>query len=300
MSMNSPVAVEVKFGDWISEGFRMFTEQWQAWVLQALVMIAALLVIVAVEYVAFFFVVAVVAAALGDSSVVLILVLLPAFLTLSMIAGSALVCGMYKSAFKQLLGGRVELGDLFSGMDLFVPVVLAQLCVGALTFVGVLFCIVPAFIVAGLFYFTLPLIIHRRLGVIDAMRTSFELAKQNLLMFTLFALVVGILVQAGSYLCYVGLLATFPLQFTIGVVAYRDCFGVPGARTFQAPPVNPASYGGQPGWPPSAGSPAWPPSAGPSGWPPSAVPPQPVYCRSCQTPMPPGAQFCPTCGATAN
>jgi uncharacterized membrane protein len=168
-------------------------------------------------------------------------------------------------------------------MDRFVPVVVAQLCIGALTMVGALFCIIPAFIVAGLFYFTIPLIIHRNLGVMEAMRTSIELTKQNILMFTLFALVVGIISQVGSYACYVGLLATFPLQFTIGVVAYRDCFGVAGARTFQPPPANPAAY-----------------AAPPPGWPPSAVPPQPVLCRSCQTPMPPGAQFCPKCGCAAS
>jgi hypothetical protein len=209
MSTYNQAQVEVKFGDWISEGFRMFIEQWQAWVLQALVMIAVLLVLMGIEFVGFFAVAAVLGAALGDSSAVLIIALLPAFLTISMIAGSGLVCGMFKSAFKQLQGGTVELADLFSGMDRFLPVVLAQLCIAVMTMVGLLFCVVPAFIVAGLFYFTLPLIIHRNLGVADAMRTSFELAKKNILMFTLFALVVGILAQVGSYACYVRIASHF-------------------------------------------------------------------------------------------
>jgi hypothetical protein len=283
MSMNNSMPVEVKFGDWISEGFRMFVEQWQAWVLQSLVMIAVLFLLMAVEFLGFLGVAALLGTTLGDSSGVLILLLLPVLLTVSLILGSVLVCGMYKSAFKQLQGGKVELGDLFSGVDLFLPVVLAQLCVGALTFAGMLFCIIPGLIVAGLFYFTIPLIIHRNLGVFDAMRTSFELTKQNIVMFTLFAFVVQLLSQVGQYACYVGLLATFPLLFTIGVVAYRDCFGVAGARSFQAPPGAPAPY-----------------SAPPPGWPPSVVPPQPALCRSCQTPIPPGAQFCPLCGTAAN
>src|SRR5215469_3620593 len=163
MSMNNPAQVEVKFGDWISEGFRMFIEQWQAWVLQSLVMIIVLFAIMAIEFFGFFGVAALAGTTLGDSSVVLILLLLPLFLGLSIILGSALVCGMYKSAFKQLRGGRIELNDLFSGLDRFLPVVLAQLLIGALTLVGALCCIIPAYIVAGLFYFTMPLIIDRNL-----------------------------------------------------------------------------------------------------------------------------------------
>src|SRR5262249_45837947 len=140
-------------------------------------------------------------------------------------------------------------------------------------------CIIPGLIIAGLLYFTTPLIIQARLGVFEAMRESKEVIQRNLLMFTLFAFVVSLIAQSGQYLCYVGLLATLPLQFTIGVVADRDCFGVPGARTFQPPRANAAPY------------------AVPPGWPPSVVPPESVSCRSCQTPLPPGARFCPGCGS---
>lgn len=278
--MYNPVKVEVKLGDWISEGFRMFAEQWQAWVLQTLVVVVILFVLMAIEFLGFIAVATVLGTTLGDASPVLILMMLPVFLSVSMIVGSGLICGMYKTAFKQLQGGKIELGDLFTGMDRFVPVMLAQLCIGVLTMVGFVLCIIPAFIVAGLLYFTMPLIIHKKLNVFEAMGMSIEVTKQNLLMFILYAFLVQLISQVGSYACYIGLLATFPLQFTMGVMAFRDCFGVEGARSFQPPAqTNAASY-----------------SAPPPGWPPSAVPPQNVVCPSCQTPMPPGAQFCPACG----
>lgn len=283
MSSYNQARVDVKFGDWISEGFRMFVEQWQAWVVQTLVLIAVLLALMFLEAIGFIAISALLGLALGDASPVLILIMLPLLLGIALIVSSGLVCGMYKSAFKQLTGGRIELSDLFSGMDSFLPVVLAQLCIGVLSVVGLLFCIIPAYIVGGLLYFTVPLIIHRNLSVSEALGTSFEVTKQNILMFTLFAFVVAIIAQIGSYACYVGLLATFPLQFTIGAIAYRDCFGVTGARSFQPPPAQPAPY-----------------ASSPPGWPPSAVPPQPGFCPACQTPIALGTRFCPACGTATS
>src|SRR2546426_734909 len=34
--MNSNSTIQVRFGDWISEGWKMFTEQWKGWVTIAL------------------------------------------------------------------------------------------------------------------------------------------------------------------------------------------------------------------------------------------------------------------------
>jgi hypothetical protein len=89
------------------------------------------------------------------------------------------------------------------------------------------------------------------------MQTSYELAKRNWLMFTLFAFVVQLLASLGAYACYIGILATLPLMFTIAAVAYRDCFGTEGAGYFSPnTPAMPSDYGQpfQPGYnqPPSA------------------------------------------------
>jgi uncharacterized paraquat-inducible protein A len=151
--------------------------------------------------------------------------------------------------------------------------------------IGAMLCVIPAFIVAGLFFFTLPLIVERDLGVFEAMRASSDVTKRNLLMFTLFAFVVQLIASAGSYACYIGLLATWPLMFTITAVAYRDCFGMEGARSFlQTPSASPTQidYGA-----------------------PSAVytPPPPQesrVCPNCQTTFPATAQFCPRCGTNVS
>jgi hypothetical protein len=98
-------------------------------------------------------------------------------------------------------------------------------------------------------------------------------------MFILFAFVVQLIAQAGTYACCVGLLATWPLTFTMTVVAYRDCFGVSGALSFKQ-----ASSSPQAGYGPTPTTYA----------PPAAA--QLRTCPKCQTSLPATAQFCPTCG----
>jgi uncharacterized membrane protein len=290
---------EVKFGDWISEGFRMFTEQWQVWVLQTLVVFAVIFGLMAVGFGAFMGFGLLMGQAMQEPQVgPLFFIIFAPFVFIFWAASLVLTCGMYKTAFKQLQGGKIQVSDVFSAMDCLGTSLLASLCTGALVMVGFVLCVIPGIIIAGMLHFTIPLIVHKRLGVFDAMAESKELVRQNLLMFILFQFVVQLIAQSGQYACYVGLLATFPLQFTMGVIAYRDCFGVPGARGFQPrAPANPASYSGPQGWrAPEPGA-----SEGPASpqWPPSAVPPQPAMCSACGTALPPGARFCPACGGTA-
>lgn len=213
---------EVKFGDWISEGWRLFADQWKAWVLHALVFFAISMIPVALLIILLL-------AAEMSPLVPLAMVLLIAAIIL---AQAWLMGGMYRSAFEQLRGGRIELADIFSAGDCALRIMAAMLLIGLLYLVGALMCLIPGFLVLGLFFFTVPLIVERGVGVLEAMRASFELARSNLLMFTLFALLVSLLASAGSYVCYVGALVTYPLFFTVAAVAYRDCFGLEGALGF--------------------------------------------------------------------
>jgi uncharacterized membrane protein len=212
----------------------------------------------------------------------LIIVLLP----LSVL----LMGGAYRAAFKQLRGGLVEFRDLFSARNCYWRLLGAMFIHGALTAIGAMLCIIPAFIVSGLLFFTMPLIVERNLGVFEAMRASRDVTQPNLLMFTLFAFVVQLIASAGSYACYVGLLASWPLLFTITAVAYRDCFGVSGARSFlQAAPAQQAGYEAPPVFSmPSPAQETASPAAGTQ------------LCANCQTSLPATALFCPRCGTNVS
>lgn len=279
----------------------MFTAQWKGWVMLGLGMFGAVVVPMTL-----FFIFAIVtwnataAVSMGSagpsdaSPVGIFLIVASSFLLmLVMLPLSALlISGMHKAALKQLRGGQVEFKDLFSARDQLLQVLGAQLLLGLLGFLGMLICVIPAFIVGGLLFFTLPLIIDRKLGVIDAMKASAEMTKPNLLMFTLFAIVVQLIAGAGEIACGVGLLATIPLLFTMTAVAYRDSFGLEGVA--QLPPAEP--WGGASYSPPALGAtkafsapPPPPPSQSPAA----------TACPNCEAPLPSSAKFCFRCGAPA-
>ena len=242
--MSSTELPGAKFGDWISEGWRMFTEQWKAWVLLALGYFVVMLLPTAAIMFAFFSMAFANAAAQSGpygrsapaaSAFPLVIVFVVSLFSLAVIVPVAAYFkgGMYKAAFKQLRGGQLEFRDLFSAGDCVLPLIGETILVGLVVFTGSLFCIIPGFIAAGLLMFAAPLTVERKLGVIEAMRESYEMTKQNILIFTLFAFIVQLIVSAGTYACYVGVLATYPLMFTMSACAYRDCFGLSGALNFR-------------------------------------------------------------------
>ena len=313
---------KVRFGDWIGEGWNMFAEQWKVWVLNTLLL--SLVTVVPGIFLYLFFFFAVTASAGSGSAGVgaAMFVFLFAVFALLILLSSYLVCGMYETAFKQLRGEPISTRDLFSGGESYVRFLGAAIVVGVLSMIGLLLCIIPSFIVAGALYFTTPLVVERRLSIGDAIQASRDATRGDLFMFVLFAFVVSLIAQAGSYVCYVGMLVTWPLHYTIAAVAYRDVFGVPGARSFSTKAAPPHSYGAPP---PAGYQPA------PQQWqdygsspqpsavyqpPPAVAPPltapqqQPstgtvrqsttgqVTCPQCQAQLPATARFCARCGRT--
>jgi hypothetical protein len=266
----------------------MFVEQWQTWVLMSLVVFAVLVIPIVLVYIIGIVVVLAAAEASrgggpeGAFAVLLFYLIIFAGVIVVSLIQAYFSCGLYRAAFKQLQGGRIEVRDLFSGGDCFLRGLGATILVGIAVSIGAVLCIIPGFIAAGMFFFTMPLIVHRGLGVTDAMRASWNVGTQNMLMFTLFAFVVSLIAQAGAYACYVGLLATYPLHFTMGVIAYRDCFGVAGARSYASPATQAAAYGVPP--------------------PPAQQPSQPQQwnyprCQVCGAVLPAAGGFCSGCGS---
>ena len=256
--MQTMDAPNVKWGEWIGEGWQMFANQWQGWVLLMLVFVILIMIPVAPIYV--FVIGAQLAAAtnpdIPPESPGVLFFLVMAVMYLVFILGSAF---LMRGVFLSAAGGVI-------------------LC-GILSAIGAVFCILPAFIVAGLFYFTMPLVIEKEMGVFDAMRASFDRTKGHWFMFALFAFVVSLLAQVGSVACGIGILATFPLFFTINAVAFRDLFGVSGAQSFLPQAASPSGYA-QPWTTPSE-----PPTAN-------------IQCQRCgATGFAPGARFCNVCGA---
>ncbi|MBI3721553.1 MAG: hypothetical protein HY248_03285, partial [Fimbriimonas ginsengisoli] len=229
--------------------------------------------------------------------------------------------GVYRTAFKQIRGEKISVRDLFSGGDLVFSVIGALFLIAICVNIGTIFCILPGFLAMGLLFFTLPLIVERRMGVIDAMKLSFETTRPNMWMFMLFAFVVSLLAGIGAIACYVGIIVSYPLHFLVTAAAYKDIFGVAGARrspAIAAPPAyTPQAYNQQ-SWanqPPQSYAPPQspaPPYASPRPYaPPPATPQQPppqapaqpgapetetTICPHCQAVLQRTANFCNFCG----
>lgn len=285
--MKTITAPGVRWGEWISEGWQMFVARWQVWVVQALIFFAVWVIPFFALY--FLFIISALMAKTNDGQNLepplmdLGIFLLAA--PLLFLLATYLLCGFWQTASKQLRGEAISVRDLFPGGGVYLQVLGAVILLAILAMLGALFFIVPAFIVMGLFQFTIPLIVDRGMSIGSAMNASFNATKGHWILYTLFALVVALIANAGGILCYVGILATYPLQFTIMAIAYRDSFGLEGAVRF-APVAgtNATSYAGK----------SWPVPPQPATPPPA--PPRPLFTQTAETPEP--ATFhCSQCGA---
>ncbi|HJZ67230.1 MAG TPA: hypothetical protein VKF81_03715, partial [Blastocatellia bacterium] len=158
--MTNNAATQVRFGDWISEGWKMFTEQWKGWVKLSLaaflVLVLPTLALVVVMYIWMF------VTMLGQqhpggappqmplATFVLFYVAILAMVIVLMPLAVLAVGGAYRAAFKQLRGGQIEFRDLFSARDCYWRLLGAALLHLVLVSIGSLLCVIPGLIVSGL------------------------------------------------------------------------------------------------------------------------------------------------------
>ncbi|HKQ90066.1 MAG TPA: zinc-ribbon domain-containing protein [Blastocatellia bacterium] len=279
--------------DWISEAWNLFTKQWSVWVLMILVMCLVMFTMYLVIYLPIFGIIMAMTTSIPQDGEIPtapefpvgIFLLFPLIFLAIACVGSWLTGGLYNTAFKQVRGERIAVGDLFSGGKYFTRILGAALLIGIAAGIGSIL-IIPALIIAGLTFLTMPMIVEGGKGTIDAIKGSIEITKRDWLMFTLFAIALSFLASAGIYACGFGLLATMPLAFLAPSLAYRDLVGIPGAQSqgqFMQPPPPPDYRDYAPAQTPAQPqAPAWapPPNYG-------------------STPAPePAAKTCPHCGAT--
>ncbi len=291
--MQQETSATIRWGEWIGEGWQMFAERWQVWVLQMLIVFLIFAVPIVPFYLMMF------AAQLNTAPgevpefPALFFPLMFAVILISTLGGAFLLSGLYKTAFKQLRGEPISVGDLFSGGDVFLRVLGAMIVVSLLSTVGFILCILPYFVVIGLLHFTIPLIVERNLGIGEALNASVNATRTNWFMTTIFVFVLYLLGSVGVYACGIGAFVSYPLLFTVTAIAYRDVFGVAGARRFS---VNQQQYSTNysgPSWASSGSTP--PPTPPQFGYTPDQQPTLTI-CPSCGTSIARASRFCNKCG----
>ncbi|HEY6403788.1 MAG TPA: hypothetical protein VI479_20360 [Blastocatellia bacterium] len=228
--------------EWISEAWEQFTRQWSVWVLMILV---TFLIGMAV-YLPFVGIIGMMMPApeIGEpfEFPVGIFALYPIMYLAILGVASWLTGGLYNAAFKQVRGEQIAIGDLFSGGRYFTRILGAYILIAIGVGIGSLLCFIPGLLVAGLSFLTLPIIVGGDKGTIDAIKASIEVTKKDWIMFTFFAIALGLISGAGVIACGVGVLATYPLFFLGHALAYRDLVGISGAQAqgqFMSPPSPP-------------------------------------------------------------
>ncbi|HZS07773.1 MAG TPA: zinc-ribbon domain-containing protein [Blastocatellia bacterium] len=298
--MWQPRATDVRW-EWIGEAWKLFAAQAMTWSLMMVIFVIAIII----PFLPIVFTLSAAGIFASDwqrgdwgallAGLGLTLLLLVAAVIVIIPLSVWLMGGLYRAAIRQLRGEAISPGDIFSGGDCFARLLgavllllLARIVVSAI--IGIpsrilhqlgpltsLLSSVAGMVITGLTFYTGPLIVGARAGVIEAISASVEATKAHLPMYTLFALVVGILSYIGLVACCVGIVVTGPLYFLITAVAYRDAFGLPGAqragqlRDPYAPPPPPPNYGAAP---------------------------RTKFCHNCGAEAPAVSSFCPRCGST--
>ncbi len=209
--------VEVKFGDWIQEGFNLYKENFGVLVLASLVAI----VLSGVTF---------------------------GILAGPMFGGLILICLALHDGDEP----KPQMGDVFKGFGYFLNTFLFILVWGVIIIVGfVILNIVPIlgqlaalclnYAAQALLMFGLFLIVDRRMDFWPASMESINMVKSNFWPFLGLGVVSSIIGSIGGLACGIGMCLTIPIHICILTVAYRNAFnGSPEAHiddTQMPPPV---------------------------------------------------------------
>jgi hypothetical protein len=167
------------------------------------------------------------------------------FFTLG-ILGPVVMAGFIQSIILMMREGREpRMEDLFSQMRLFLPLLGFSIIVCIAMLVGFLLFVLPglAILLAVTFgcIYVLPLMTDRRMGLIDAVKTSWNMAVQDSVADHIVVVILFMGLMAVGSSVFIGILFTQPFAAVFLVSVYLERIsGVPstGTRTPPSPPEN--------------------------------------------------------------
>jgi len=142
---------------------------------------------------------------------------------LSVLLSGPLMGGLYFYLLKRIRGERARTETAFAGFSrALLNLFLASFVTQVLTVVGLACLILPGIYLFVAWFFTLPLVIDKRLEFWPAMRLSRRTINKHWWKFLGFLLVLGLLNLAGFVACLVGAFITLPVSFASLMYAYED------------------------------------------------------------------------------
>jgi len=192
--------VQVKFSQWIEEGFTLYKNNFKTLVL------ASIFVVVISTVTAF-------------------------ILAGPMLAGLAWITLELRDRKEP----KPEAGSVFRGFDYFVPaflfiavwgigILVASMIIGIIPFIGQLASLVVAYGAQAFLMFGLFLIVDRKMEFWPASQQSIDTVKTNFWPFFGLSIVAGFIGSVGAIAFGIGIVFTIPIQGCILTVAYREVF----------------------------------------------------------------------------
>lgn len=145
--------------------------------------------------------------------------------------------GMAVFMLKIARGQPTAYGDLFTGLDFFVPVFLAKLLFSLAVGIGTVLCIIPGAVLALMMFQYFYLIIDRNAGIAESLSMSMELTEGSRLSWLavyLATLFGGLIVTLLT--CGLGALLYVPFYSLVFAVGYLAMTGQPTSDRLYAPP----------------------------------------------------------------
>lgn len=148
--------------------------------------------------------------------------------------------GLCRMALENARTGTANFSLLFNPGHNSVDILVATILSSLLIFVGYLCCIVPGVVAHIGLMFTVPLVIDKKLGGIEAMSKSWELIKPQWMNVLVVILVMGLATSALSSFCGLAVLVTLPMTMLTLAVVYFQISGIPIAGP-HAPSIHPVA-----------------------------------------------------------
>jgi uncharacterized membrane protein len=122
-------------------------------------------------------------------------------------------------------GETLDFGDAFAGFNNFIPNFAVGLIFSVSIGIGSMLCIIPAFIIGGIFLYIIPLVAVRHETISNAITLSKNEAMTALVNHIVFFLIVSIISAAGMILCGIGIILTIPIGIAAMASAYENRLG---------------------------------------------------------------------------
>ncbi|MEM7657371.1 MAG: hypothetical protein AAF399_14650 [Bacteroidota bacterium] len=142
------------------------------------------------------------------------------------VIGPPLIAGFYLFIAKTAKGQEVSFGDFFQGFSNIGPLILVYFISTLLTLFGFVFLIIPGIYLAVSYMLAIQFVVHDNMDFWPAMETSRQLIGKNWFAFLGLALFFFLIIMAGMFMLFVGILAAMPLIYCISYAVYEDLAGV--------------------------------------------------------------------------